>query len=437
MNHYQLKPIRVSDNRHFLVTDDGKPFFWLGDTAWELFHRLTLDEIIFYLDTRQRQGFNVVQAVALAEQDGLRVPNANGDLPFTDSAFTQPNEAYFRLVDSVIELAAERGIYIALLPTWGDKVRLAWGSGPVIFDPPRAQQYGEWLGARYRGRENVFWINGGDRPAVQDGVDDRPVWEALARGVRRGFGAEALISFHPPGGCGSSQYFPDADWLSLHMWQSGHVQVDAPNWEYITQDWERSPTKPTLDGEPCYEDHPIDPFLRHWQPEYGYFRDYEVRKQAYRAVFAGACGHTYGHHSIWQFYDSGRAAINFPWCDWREALERPGAQQMRHLRALIEALPFTAHVPDQSIVLSDTGTGSEHIRAIRDGDGRYVLVYIPTAERAVTLDARKLHGERAAARWYDPRTGEYVRIGTITAQQPQTFVTPPQGPDWVLMLAVE
>ncbi len=29
----------VSDNRHFILKD-GKPFFWLGDTAWELFHRV-------------------------------------------------------------------------------------------------------------------------------------------------------------------------------------------------------------------------------------------------------------------------------------------------------------------------------------------------------------------------------------------------------------
>lgn len=32
--------LRVSSNNRFLETSDGKPFFWLGDTAWELFHRL-------------------------------------------------------------------------------------------------------------------------------------------------------------------------------------------------------------------------------------------------------------------------------------------------------------------------------------------------------------------------------------------------------------
>jgi hypothetical protein len=37
--------IRVSDNHRFLQTQDGKPFFWLGDTDWEMVHRLKRDEI--------------------------------------------------------------------------------------------------------------------------------------------------------------------------------------------------------------------------------------------------------------------------------------------------------------------------------------------------------------------------------------------------------
>ncbi len=36
--------LKVSDNGRYLVKADGSPFFWLGDTAWELFHRLDRDE---------------------------------------------------------------------------------------------------------------------------------------------------------------------------------------------------------------------------------------------------------------------------------------------------------------------------------------------------------------------------------------------------------
>jgi len=115
-------PLRVSDNRHYLVQANGKPFFYLGDTAWELFHRLNRDETERYLRKRTEQGFTVIQAVALAELDGLNTPNANGDKPLLDNDPTKPNETYFRHVDFVIDKAAELGLVIGLLPTWGDKL---------------------------------------------------------------------------------------------------------------------------------------------------------------------------------------------------------------------------------------------------------------------------------------------------------------------------
>ena len=75
--------LRVSDNGRFLVRDDGLPFFYLGDTAWELFHRLSREETDDYLRDRAAKGFTVVQAVALAEH-GFDRPNFYGDRPLHD-----------------------------------------------------------------------------------------------------------------------------------------------------------------------------------------------------------------------------------------------------------------------------------------------------------------------------------------------------------------
>lgn len=55
--------LTVTKIGHYLQFSDGTPFFWLGDTAWELFHRLTLSEIREYLDNRKEKGFTVIQAV--------------------------------------------------------------------------------------------------------------------------------------------------------------------------------------------------------------------------------------------------------------------------------------------------------------------------------------------------------------------------------------
>ena len=99
--------MRISSNRRFLVHDDGAPFFYLGDTAWELFHRLTLDEAELYLRDRAAKGFTVIQAVVLAELDGLHDPNPYGHTPLKGDDPTRPDEDYFRHVDWVVDKAEE------------------------------------------------------------------------------------------------------------------------------------------------------------------------------------------------------------------------------------------------------------------------------------------------------------------------------------------
>jgi Protein of unknown function (DUF4038) len=139
---------RPSSNGHHLLRD-GKDFFWLGDTGWELFHRLNREQADQYLKTRSRQGFTVIQAVILAEFDGLHTPNAYGDIPLLNDDPATPNENYFKHVDYIINKAAEDGLVIGLLPTWGDKVTKSWGVGPVIFTAENARIYGNWLGKRH------------------------------------------------------------------------------------------------------------------------------------------------------------------------------------------------------------------------------------------------------------------------------------------------
>src|SRR6476661_10758485 len=80
----------ISSNLHYLLKN-GKPFFWLGDTGWELFHRLTREEADQYLKHRAEQGFTVIQAVVLAEFDGLHTPNAYGDTPLVNDDPAKPN----------------------------------------------------------------------------------------------------------------------------------------------------------------------------------------------------------------------------------------------------------------------------------------------------------------------------------------------------------
>lgn len=112
-DHFEsLAKLKVSSNHRYLVTENGKPFFWLGDTAWELFHRLNREEAESYLTQRAQQGFTVIQAVVLAELDGLIAPNAYGHLPLDNRDPTLPIEEYFKHVDWIVSKANSLGLYV-------------------------------------------------------------------------------------------------------------------------------------------------------------------------------------------------------------------------------------------------------------------------------------------------------------------------------------
>jgi hypothetical protein len=424
----KVGPLRVSPNRRFLVREDGSAFFYLGDTAWELFHRLTRAEIIRYLDKRAAQGFTVVQAVALAEFEGLTVPNAEGHLPLVESDPARPVEGYFALVDWVFDEAAKRGLYVGLLPTWGDKVTVApWAqSNPVIFHEANARGYGRWMGARYGGRKNLIWILGGDR----DPAKEVAVWRAMAEGIRETDTGQHLMTYHPNGRATSATYLHEEKWLDFNMLQSGHGAKQFANYEMIAADYARMPVKPCLDGEPRYENHPVA-----HKENNGWFNEYDVRQAAYWAVFAGAFGHTYGCHDVWQFMARGRKPVGFARGRWETSMELPGARQMGHLRRLMESRPMLSRVPDQSWIGSVNGAGLEHLQATR-GDG-YAMVYF-ASPRVAVLKLGVISGRRVKSWWFDPRTGK-ARADRVYADEAVARVQPPGGKDtnegdWVLVL---
>ena len=425
----------VSKDGHDLQFQDGTPFFWLGDTGWELFHRLSLEEIKLYLDNRAAKGFNVIQAVALAEFDGLRKPDYYGDVPFKNLDPTQPNEKYFSVIDSAIHMAAAQNLFIGLLPTWGDKVTQLWGDGPVIFDSINAYTYGKWIGSRYKKDANIIWILGGDRPAVNDNNDWRPVWRAMARGIQEATNGNCFITYHPSGGENStSQWIRNESWLNMNMFQSGHGSGhDVACWDLVKRDRSYLPAKPTLDAEPNYEDHPVNPWPK-WNPDSGYYRAYDVRKQTYRSVFAGACGVTYGHHAVWQFMSAREEVVNYPDRGWINAMDRPGAYQVGYLKKLIQSRPMLGRVPDHTFILIGQGEKGEHIEAFRGAGFGYAMVYLPVGKTIVVNTANM--AKKLVAWWYNPKDGSAQHMGDFDNKGSFSFTPPTTGinNDWVLVI---
>jgi len=215
-----LPLLQVSANKRFFQTADGKPFFWLGDTGWLLFVKCSREEAVHYLDTRQQQGFNVVQAMVLHT---LSVKNVYGDAALVNNNIATPRLTpgdnvddsaaydYWDNIEFVVQEAAKRGIYMALVPVWGSNVK----SGNVTVE--QAAAYAKFLAERFKKYSNIIWLNGGDI----NGGEMTDVWNAIGKTLKQ-FDPEHLITFHPRGRYISSDWFQQEPWLDFNMFQSGH-----------------------------------------------------------------------------------------------------------------------------------------------------------------------------------------------------------------------
>ncbi len=423
-----MKKLMTKDR--MLLWNTGEPFFYLGDTAWELFHALNKEETEQYFATRSRQGFTAVQAVVLAELEGLTVPNAYGRLPllFTDGQPdpTRPDVegeySYWAHVDFVVETAAKYDMFVVLLPTWGDKFHLCWGKGPVIFNEENAYTYGAWIADRYKENWNIIWMLGGDRKLEEN---HRKIIDAMAAGIRS-VDTDHLITFHPPGAQDSTEFLLDASYIDFHTAQTSHATDRCYQINEVMDKMAAASGKPYLDSEPRYEGHPAC-----FDASFGYFWDVaDVRQNAYWSVLGGACGHTYGHHSIWSMT---RAASEYFPYTWEEALIHEGAEQMRWLKDLRLRREYMSLRPAQEL-LTDNFAGMGRMAAAKGED--YAYIYSPlgvpfAVDLTVFAGAKCVRGS-----WFDPRTGE-ESVFAIFRSGEQSLVVPPsqgKGNDWVLVL---
>jgi protein tyrosine/serine phosphatase len=458
------KPIRVSADGRYLGTADGKPFFWLADTAWPMFVRLDRKEADRYLKDRAAKGFTVIQAVVTGGPWDFHATNRYGDEPYVGGDPSKPNPKYFEHVDWVVDRAAQYGLRVAMAPTWGAVTIAGHKFKADVFNEENARAYGAWLGARYR-TKGVIWILGGDTLPMSsrgldmpspDGrrkaiVDARPIYDAMAAGIEVGQGRDAFITYHP---CGCSYYgvgdprtsvfFGNRDWLDMNMIQSSHFENpnllskwgyrfnwdSRRNHEAITAEYVSDPVRPVVDGEPHYEGIPHDGGKPGWSA-------YDTRNSAYHALFAGAAGHTFGNNSIHQLFDPSRTKANSaaktPW--WVE-LDSAGSQQMEHVKVLFLSRPYFSRIPDQSLVRGSTAVGTGFVSATRDRNGAYLMIYSPHGE-PVEVDLNQLAGSDAVAWWFDPRTGKSTKVDDeLPHSRWHVFEPPSRGPDqdWILVV---
>lgn len=431
-----LQKLKVSPNQHYFVTEDGKPFFWLGDTGWLAFGKLDREGVVKYLQDRKAKGFNVVQIMVL---HNINAVNVYGDSALINEDVSKPLTTignnfsskeeydYWDHVDYVLDVAQKNGIYLAMVPVWGTNV----SKGDKV-SKEQATKYAKFLADRYKNRTNIIWLNGGD--TYGDKFQD--IWNALGNTLKSN-NPDQLVTFHPFGRTDSSENFHNASWLDFNMFQSGHRRYDQDsvkpfkedNFKFVQRDWDLKPTKPTIDGEPSYEGIPHglhDTLQPKWTAS-------DVRRYGYWSVFAGASGYTYGHNAVMQMFRKGDKPAYGNKILWYDAINAPGAGQMVYIKKLMLDFPYFERVPDQSLVANQ---GEKYDYQVATRGKNYALIYTYTG-RKITVNMGKILGDKVTASWYNPRNGQKTKIGIFDNKGTKEFQPSGKkedGNDWVLIL---
>ena len=320
--------------------------------------------------------------------------------------------SYWDHLDYIVRKAEQNGIYIGMVAIWGSQVQ----AGNI--NAEQAKAYGKFLAERYKNSPNIIWIMGGD---IQGDIHPE-VWNALATSIKS-IDNKHLMTYHPRGRYTSAKWWSKASWMDFHTFQSGHRKygqrmgnkdypipdsTEEDNWMYVDSTWAYKPIKPVLDDEPSYEDIPKglhDANEARWQ-------DYDVRRYAYWSVFAGSCGHTYGHNAIMQMlkpgYPTGYGSDGTVKA-WYQGLEDPGYNQMQYLIDLMLSFPYFDRIPDQSIIAGKNGVKYDRLIATRGKD--YLMVYNYNSDE-MKIDLRKISGKKKLLWWFNPSDGAISFIGT-------------------------
>ncbi|MBM3838539.1 MAG: DUF4038 domain-containing protein [Verrucomicrobia bacterium] len=426
----QHGPVRVARDGRHLEHEDGTPFFWLADTAWNGALLSTPAEWDHYLRERRRQQFTAVQWVATqwrASPTGDRESRA----AFADSDRIAVNPEFFRQLDAKADAVNRAGLLNVPVLLWA----IGGGARPQINPGYALQEDQAILLARYMiarwGANDVIWILPGD------GDYRGPRAERWKRIGRASFGEEphAPVVLHPGGMQWVLNEFLAEKWLDIHGYQSGHGD-DERTLRWIFEgppatDWKKEPARPFINLEPPYENHLAYQSQTRIAP-------LTVRRAIYWSLLnAPTAGVSYGGHGVWGWDDGAKPPMDHPRTGvplpWQKALLMPAAEQMAHVATFFNSIDFWRLRPAPEVLASQPGQQAvrRHIAAARSEAGDLLVVYVPE-DRNVEILQKSLPPNFRAS-WFSPRTGEKPSVVAVLNDQAIQFATPDEG-DWLLLV---
>ena len=434
--------LSVSDNRRYLIhKNDSTPFFYLGDTAWEMSWKSTKEEITKYLDNRESKGFTAVQVVIMSHQRFPNVRNRNGQRVFNSNTnFLKINPEYFDYVDTIVEEINERDMLAVLVPLWAAMHRLHTKdtSKEKYLSDEEALNLAEYVGARYAGDE-VAWIIGGDNKYSSSA--QKEFWSNFAQRIGKAGGNRQLMTLHPKGHHSSLDYFDNTtSWIDFNMYHSSHTAKNDYTYEAALEGYKAQPTKPVINGEPCYE----DIYHNLWQPgdttEAHTFRiqPRHVRQAVYESVLSGSImGVAYGANGIWQWHKGDLWASHRPRYKVLSAMHFAGSRHMGIMKSLLQEYDWHKLKPAPGNILDYSGKQ----KVMMAHNQKVMLMYSPTGNETFKVKIPE-NNILESVHFYDPTTGKLVENVKVNDTENgnrfvrksgnQLQVTNPDTTDWVL-----
>ena len=415
--------VRVSDNGRYLAHEDGTPFFWLMDTAWNGALKSTEEGWRTYLDDRLSKGFTGIQFVTT--QWRAARSDREGGTAYSGYENITIHPAFFQRLDERVDALNEAGLLAAPVVLWalGDEKEV-----PGKLPEDQAIRLARYITARY-GAHHVAWFLAGDEN-FSDERGER--WRRIGEAVFEEPQHEALATVHPQGRQWHLEAFRDEDWYDFIIYQSSHGGgPETIEWIHSgppSQNWQNEPVLPVINSEPGYEDHIA------WERDERHTA-FDIRQQAYYSLLSSpAAGVSYGAQGVWSWETEPGEPMNHEGTGvakpWDEAMHLPGSEDLKHLADLFTSVDWWQLRPDQDLLARQPGAGdpTKFVAAARSTEGDLAIVYLPEGGE-VTLQTDEL-ASNLEAEWLNPREGrrrdaEGAGAGTYEA---------PSNQDWVLVL---
>ncbi|MDQ0222614.1 apiosidase-like domain-containing protein [Streptococcus moroccensis] len=368
---------QISKGKRYF-SKNGEPVFYLADTCWSAFTNIEESDWEYYLDVRQKQGFNVIQVNMLWQWDSSQTllnykPFAvNEDGTFN---FNQFNDVYFERAENMIKRAYEKGITIAIVLLWCNYLPNTWASDMNVrkvglFPKTLLMTYIEKVVSLYN-KYNPIYIISGDTDFQTDEVIEEYYNNSL--NIVKQLAPNSLATLHIRGRESDiPEVLKNNQNLDFYMYQSGHnSEFQDMGYKLATEFYNMKPIRPVLNSEPCYE------MMGYSRQRYGRFTREDIRKVAWQSVLSGGfAGLSYGAHGIWSWHNNQMIfdttvgeAFETPY-DWHDALKFEGAWDYGFLRKFAEKHNFSNITPIQELVANNT----EEIRAAKVDDDYYIYV---------------------------------------------------------------